>query len=74
MDNVPKLCYNVKHKYLQMSLCICSSTLWDVFTLTRKFTSEDMLQSVSLFNVLILSQLPSMGGQCHLDPEVIGAL
>lgn len=74
MDNVPKLCHNVKHKYLQMSFCICTSALWDIFTLTSKFTSEDILQSVSSFHVVILSQLSSMGGQCHLDPEVIGDL
>lgn len=58
MDNVPKLCHNVKHKNLQMSLCICSSALWDVFTLTSKFTSEDILQSVSLFHIFYLNSLP----------------
>lgn len=49
--------------------------LWDVFVLPSEFPSEDTLQSVSsLFHKVILSKLSSMGGLCHLDPEVIRAL
>lgn len=35
------VCYITEYKYLQMSLCISSSTLWDVFILPSEFTSEE---------------------------------